>query len=100
MRKIKGESTEISAVAQLIYEFSSMLKQKQSIMENINKDLITYWQGDDAKKFSATLEKEIINIGKFATNVEDYANFLNYVGQGFDAIESDYGKKINVPKGG
>lgn len=100
MRTIYAEPGGIKNAATTVDSLRVEITGAKNKLQSLRGDLPSYWDGEDAKIFLQKLDDCITKITKYEKDAENYRDFLNNVANGFDAIESAYGKSINVPTGG
>ena len=69
-----------------------------ALLENIkktNSELMEYWQGEDAKKYSGAVSDQAQQMQNLATTIEEIGNFLVKVGNAYEAAMQQNMDAIN-----
>ena len=69
-------------------EFQDLLNR----IKNINAELQTYWEGQDASKYTTAVNEQAEQMQKLATTINEIGEFLGRVGRAYqEAAESNAG---------
>ena len=71
-------------------EFSTLLRQ----ITSINNELQSYWEGQDASKYSNSVNEQAQTMQKLAEKIDEIGAFLVKVGEAYEQAASDNASAI------
>ncbi len=72
-------------------EFDSLLRQ----ITNVNNELQSYWEGQDASKYSNAVAEQAQTMQQLAEKINEIGAFLVKVGEAYEQAANDNASAIN-----
>lgn len=91
---LKINYSEIASLSKSVLADGEAFKDQLDSIKKTNSELETYWQGQDASKYTSAVETQAKEMQKLADTINEIGEFLKSVGDKYQAVMQENASAI------